>query len=258
MPRLQGATNERQTCAICMNTIRRNTQWFHVTECPQPHYFHYDCWAEYRRAEQRRTGQADSLRLRCPTCRHVQISFADMSLAADLMLGRRCALCLREEIFAPMTVECGHRFCERCVVQHVRSKADSGADATCPVCQRLLLNEAALLRYLFAPRGAPPDQQTPPLGEQVLGRFRSGFLSRAELPAFCTDQTTHLLLAPEPGSATTTDEGRRECSLLDALAGWRVGELGRRLRNSRFYRTGPVDRNAQALWLYLCTRDVAW
>ena len=145
-----------------MNTIRRNTRWFHVTECPQPHYFHYDCWAEYRRAEQASTGQRGFLRLRCPTCRHVQISFADMTLAVDLMLGRRCALCLREEPFAPMTVECGRSFCERCLVQHVRSKADSGVDATCPVCGRTVVNEIALLRYVFVARGAPPDHQLPP------------------------------------------------------------------------------------------------
>ena len=62
---LQGATNERQTCAICMRTIRKNTTRFHGTDCPQPHYFHQDCWADYMAAEERRTGQVDRLRLRC-------------------------------------------------------------------------------------------------------------------------------------------------------------------------------------------------
>ena len=63
--------------------------------------------------------------------------------------------------------------------------------------------------------GAPSGQQTPPVFEQMLGRLRSGFLTRAQLLAFCTDQTTHLLLAPDPGNAET--EERRAPPLLDAF-----------------------------------------
>ena len=39
---LRTSTQEKQTCAICLQTIRKNAVWWHVTECK--HYFHYDCW----------------------------------------------------------------------------------------------------------------------------------------------------------------------------------------------------------------------
>ena len=44
-----------------------------VTECE--HYFHYDCWHTYRKHEcDRREGT--HTRVRCPACRHPQISEA--------------------------------------------------------------------------------------------------------------------------------------------------------------------------------------
>ncbi len=138
MSRLADATNEKQTCAICMRTIRWDTRWFHVTECPQPHYFHYDCWSAYRLAEQSRMGQTGSLRWRCPTCRRLQISSTDMSLALSLMLGKRCARCLRQDPAAPSFMKCGHCSCQTCLEQYVEAKADTGLLTTCPVCERTL------------------------------------------------------------------------------------------------------------------------
>ena len=46
---LRTATQEKQTCAICLQTIRKNAVWWHVTECR--HYFHYDCWHTYHKHE---------------------------------------------------------------------------------------------------------------------------------------------------------------------------------------------------------------
>ena len=46
---LRTATQEKQTCAICLQTIRKNAVWWHVTECR--HYFHYDCWHSYHKHE---------------------------------------------------------------------------------------------------------------------------------------------------------------------------------------------------------------
>ena len=70
---LRTATQGKQTCAICLQTIRKNAVWWHVTECR--HYFHYDCWHTYHKHEcDRREG--DHTRVRCPACRHPQISKA--------------------------------------------------------------------------------------------------------------------------------------------------------------------------------------
>ena len=46
---LRTSTQEKQTCAICLQTIRKNAVWWHVTECR--HYFHYDCWHTYHKHE---------------------------------------------------------------------------------------------------------------------------------------------------------------------------------------------------------------
>ena len=85
MEKLRDATAEKQTCAICMRTIRKDTPWFWQTECPQPHYFHYDCWGTYCQAEITRSGtSSEFLRLSCPVCRHVQTSVADALLACGV------------------------------------------------------------------------------------------------------------------------------------------------------------------------------
>ena len=80
---LHTATQEKQTCAICLQTIRKNAVWWHVTECQ--HYFHYDCWHTYHKHEcDRREG--DHTRVRCPACRHPQISKAQfMAVMVPLM-----------------------------------------------------------------------------------------------------------------------------------------------------------------------------
>ena len=70
---LRTSTQEKQTCAICLQTIRKNAVWWHVTECR--HYFHYDCWHTYHKHECDRR-EADHTRVRCPACRHPQISKA--------------------------------------------------------------------------------------------------------------------------------------------------------------------------------------
>jgi hypothetical protein len=46
---LKTVTSEKQTCSICLCTIRKNSRWWHMTECPQPHFFHWDCWHDYRK-----------------------------------------------------------------------------------------------------------------------------------------------------------------------------------------------------------------
>ena len=80
---LRTSTQEKQTCAICLQTIRKNAVWWHVTECR--HYFHYDCWHTYHKHEcDRREG--DHTRVRCPACRHPQISKAQfMAVMVPLM-----------------------------------------------------------------------------------------------------------------------------------------------------------------------------
>ena len=80
---LRTSTQEKQTCAICLQTIRENAVWWHVTECR--HYFHYDCWHTYHKHEcVRREG--DHTRVRCPACHHPQISKAQfMAVMAPLM-----------------------------------------------------------------------------------------------------------------------------------------------------------------------------
>ena len=80
---LRTATQEKQTCAICLQTIRKNAAWWHVLECR--HYFHYDCWHTYHKHEcDRREG--DHTRVRCPACRHPQISKAQfLAVMAPLM-----------------------------------------------------------------------------------------------------------------------------------------------------------------------------
>ena len=49
-----------------------------MAECPQPHYFHYDCWNRYIHAEETRPGRRQFLRVPCPVCRHPQMSEADV------------------------------------------------------------------------------------------------------------------------------------------------------------------------------------
>ena len=80
---LRTSTQEKQTCAICLQTIRKNAVWWHVTECK--HYFHYDCWHSYRKHEcDRREGT--HTRVKCPACRHPQISEAEfMAVMVPLM-----------------------------------------------------------------------------------------------------------------------------------------------------------------------------
>ena len=80
---LRTSTQEKQTCAICLQTIRKNAVWWHVTECK--HYFHYDCWHSYRKHEcDRREGT--HTRVKCPACRHPQVSEAEfMAVMVPLM-----------------------------------------------------------------------------------------------------------------------------------------------------------------------------
>ncbi len=76
-------TQEKQTCAICLQTIRKNAVWWHVTECR--HFFHYDCWHTYRKHECARL-QGAYTRVRCPACRHPQTSEAEfMAVMVPLM-----------------------------------------------------------------------------------------------------------------------------------------------------------------------------
>ena len=71
---LRTATQEKQTCAICLQTVRENAVWWHVTDCRQ--FYHYDCWHKYHKHEcARRKGTYT--RVRCPACRHHQISEAE-------------------------------------------------------------------------------------------------------------------------------------------------------------------------------------
>ena len=80
---LRTATQEKQTCAICLRTIRKNAVWWHVTECR--HFYHWDCWHTYRKHECAR-GQGTYTRVRCPACRHPQISEAEfMAVMVPIM-----------------------------------------------------------------------------------------------------------------------------------------------------------------------------
>ena len=80
---LRTATQEKQTCAICLQTIRKNAVWWHVTECR--HFYHWDCWHTYRKHECAR-GQGTYTRVRCPACRHPQISEAEfMAVMVPIM-----------------------------------------------------------------------------------------------------------------------------------------------------------------------------
>ena len=62
---LKTVTSEKQTCSICLQTIRKNSRWWHMTECPQPHFFHWDCWHDYRK-DACAQGQGDRTRIKCP------------------------------------------------------------------------------------------------------------------------------------------------------------------------------------------------
>ena len=77
---LKTVTSEKQTCSICLQTIRKNSRWWHMTECPHPHFFHWDCWHDYRK-DACAQGQGDRTRIKCPLCRHPQISKADFMAA---------------------------------------------------------------------------------------------------------------------------------------------------------------------------------
>ena len=77
---LKTVTSEKQTCSICLCTIRKNSRWWHMTECPQPHFFHWECWHDYRK-DACVQGQGVRTRVKCPLCRHPQISQADFMAA---------------------------------------------------------------------------------------------------------------------------------------------------------------------------------
>ena len=82
---LRTATQEKQTCAICLQTIRKNAVWWHVTECR--HFYHWDCWHTYRQHECAR-GQGTYTRVHCPTCRRPQLSEAEfMAVLVPIMNG---------------------------------------------------------------------------------------------------------------------------------------------------------------------------
>ena len=204
--RLREITNEKQTCAICIRAIRRDTARFHQTECPQPHFFHESCWNNYRTSQQGRA-------LKCPTCRHAQSSEAERP--------QGCALCLRREPEDPVTAQCGHVFCDSCFCQHARNAAAGNVSVDCPQCRRTLVDPRALVSYLFLRQVS--QGPLPRLAEQMLGRFRSGYLMRKDLMDFCLDETSYLLLAPE--------QGGEEDELLACLVGLTQDELSDALRN---------------------------
>ena len=71
-PQLQTITSEKQTCSICLQTIRKNSVWWHETECHHPHYFHWQCWHDYRKHTCAKE-QGDWTSVPCPVCRHPQM-----------------------------------------------------------------------------------------------------------------------------------------------------------------------------------------
>ena len=185
-----------------------------MTECPQPHYFHYDCWNHYIHAEETRTGRRQFLRVPCPVCRHLQMSEAEVMLSrGDTPPG--CFICLREQQVNPFVVRCGHRFCEYCITRRAKASVDAGANADCPLCRHTLLDENILVSYLFTRKIGGAAGGLPQLAEDVIARVRSGFLSRVELARFCLDETSHILLAPEPGQQLAESD-----NLIDSLIAW--------------------------------------
>ena len=211
LSRLREVTSEKQTCTICMRTIRQDATSYHKTECPHPHYFHSTCWARFRATRRGRDPIA------CPYCRHVQAS-----LTPEPSQG--CALCLRSEPNDALTTRCGHAFCGYCITHRARTAAESGTTAACPTCQRTLLDEHILISYLFTRRiSAAP---LPPLAEQILARYRSGYVSRQDLLDFCLDDTTHVLLAPEDAPGENEED-----HLQSALIGLTQAELSHRLHH---------------------------
>ena len=72
-PQLQTVTTDKQTCSICLQTIRKNSTWWHETECTHPHYFHWDCWHDYHKHICAKDN-GDETCVPCPVCRHPQMS----------------------------------------------------------------------------------------------------------------------------------------------------------------------------------------
>jgi len=194
-----------------MRTIRHDATTYHKTECPHSHFLHVACWARFRATRRDRDPLA------CPYCRHVQAS-----LTPEPSQG--CALCLRSEPNDPLTTRCGHAFCEYCITHRTRTAAESGSSAACPRCHRSLLDEHILISYLFTKRISPAP--LPPLAEQILARYRSGFVSLQDLLDLCLDGTTHLLLAPDG----TSGEGEED-HLQSALIGFTQAELAHKLHH---------------------------
>ena len=205
-----------------------------MTECPQPHYFHYGCWSNYVRAERARTGRRLLLRIDRPVCRHLQLSEAEFMLGCGVA-PPGCTICLREDPLNPFVVRCGHRFCKYCITRRAQASTEAGTPADCPLCRRTLLDADILVSYLFTNSISVAAGNLPQLAQEVLARVRSGYLSHVELARFCLDKTSHILLAPEPEPGQQLPE---RDALIDTLIGLQMppAELPQILRHCKMMR----------------------
>ncbi|XP_076024036.1 E3 ubiquitin-protein ligase TRIM65 [Genypterus blacodes] len=56
-----------------------------------------------------------------------------------------CAICL-ERFSVPVTIPCGHTFCQKCIKEHWDTKSKSGLAPQCPICQERFSPRPALKR----------------------------------------------------------------------------------------------------------------
>jgi len=76
---LRAATQVKQTCAICLRTIRKNSVTWFVTNCD--HYYHWGCWQKYCKHDYIKL-EAKSCRVPCPVCRCPQLAVDAMKVEA--------------------------------------------------------------------------------------------------------------------------------------------------------------------------------